>query len=106
MRHRAIYQSDVLHHENVAPHLKGWIEAREEAREYKGRLPLKLVLFDSKIAWMPLEIQAQRYPVVSLLIRHHALGQALRLLFDYLWNESNPIHFGRRSLHRSSGRLK
>ena len=98
--HRVIYQSSVLEHENIAPHLKGWIEAGEEARVFKGELPLKLALFDCRIAWMPLETNAERHPVVSVLIRHHALGRALRLLFDYLWRESEPISFGRKRAHK------
>ena len=84
VKHRAIYESAVLEHEGVAPHLASWIKAGEEAREYEGDLPFKLALFDSKIAWVPLETNAPRHPVVSVLIRHPALGKALRLLFDYL----------------------
>lgn len=100
VRHRAIYESSVLEHENIAPYLKSWIEAGEEAREYKGTLPLKLALFDRKIAWMPLETNGQRHPVVSVLIRHHALGGALRMLFDCLWKESEPIKLGTKRLRK------
>jgi len=100
VKHRAIYESSVLEHENIGPYLKGWIEAGEEARVYRGVLPLKLALFDCRVAWMPLETNAPRHPVVSVLIRHHALGRALRLLFDYLWKESDPIRFGRRGAHK------
>jgi hypothetical protein len=91
VRHRAIYESAVLDDEGVAPNLSNWIKAGEEAREYEGELPFKLALFDTKIAWVPLETNAPRHPVVSVLIRHPALGKALRLLFDYLWKESKPI---------------
>src|SRR5438132_6458193 len=101
VKHRAIYESAVLEHEGVAPHLASWIKAGEEAREYEGDLPFKLALFDSKIAWVPLETNAPRHPVVSVLIRHPALGKALRLLFDYLWKESKPIKLGaKRALKR------
>lgn len=91
VRHRAIYESAMLVHENIAPYLESWIKAGEEAREFKGELPLKLALFDSKVVWMPLEVDAARHPLVSILIRHPALGKALRLLFEYLWKESKPI---------------
>jgi HTH-type transcriptional regulator, sugar sensing transcriptional regulator len=94
VRHRAIYESAVVEHEDVAPHLATWIKAGEEAREYQGDLPFKLALFDAKIAWVPLVTNAPRHPVVSVLIRHPALGKALRLLFDYLWKESKPIKLG------------
>jgi HTH-type transcriptional regulator, sugar sensing transcriptional regulator len=91
IKHRVIYEPGLLKHEYIAPYLKGWIELGEEARVYKGHLPLKLALFDDKIAWMPLEVNTLCHPVVSLVIRHHALGQTLRLLFDYLWKQSEPL---------------
>ena len=94
IKHRVIYEPALLKHEYIAPYLKGWIELGEEARVYKGHLPLKLALFDDKIAWMPLELNASRHPVISLVIRHHALGQTLRLLFDYLWKQSEPLRLG------------
>ena len=106
VRHRVIYQSSVLDHENIGPYLKSWIEAGEEARVYKGHLPLKLILFDSKIAWMPLETNAKHHPIVSVLIRHHALGRALHLLFDYLWKESKPISLGGKRVRKRSGNGK
>ena len=93
VKHLAIYESALLTDEHVAPFLRNWIAAGEEARSFDGELPLKLVLFDSKVAWVPLETAAMRHPVVSVLIRHHALGRALRLLFEYLWQESKPITF-------------
>jgi sugar-specific transcriptional regulator TrmB len=91
IKHRVIYEPALLKHEYIAPFLKGWIELGEEARVYKGHLPLKFALFDDKIAWMPLEVNASRHPVVSLVIRHQALGQTLRLLFDHLWEQSEPL---------------
>ena len=102
VKHRAIYESALLKDEHVAPFLQSWIAAGEEARSFDGELPLKLVLFDSKIAWVPLETDAMRHPVVSVLIRHHALGQALRLLFEYLWHESKPIVFERKRTPRQT----
>ena len=102
--HRAIYEAAILEDDHVAPYLKQWIKAGEEARVYQDELPLKLVLFDSKIAWMPLETQTPRHPIVSVLIRHPALTRALGLLFDYLWQESVPIRFDRKTTHTKSAR--
>ena len=82
------------------------VRSGEEAREYEGDLPFKLALFDSKIAWVPLETNAPRHPVVSVLIRHPALGKALRLLFDYLWKGSEPIKFGAKGVRKGSGAAK
>jgi hypothetical protein len=111
VKHRAIYESAVLEHEDVAPHLASWIKAGEEAREYEGDLPFKLALFDTKIAWVPLVTNAPRHPVVSVLIRHPALGKALRLLFDYLWKESKPVTLGakregKRPQHGATGAIE
>jgi sugar-specific transcriptional regulator TrmB len=94
VRHRAIYESRALADEHITPFLKSWIEAGEEAREYRGSLPFKLALFDNEIAWLPLETSAKRHPVVSVFIRHPVLARGLRLLFDYLWNDSEPISVG------------
>ncbi len=102
VKHRAIYESALLADENVAPFLENWIAAGEDARSFDGELPLKLVLFDSKIAWVPLETDAVRHPVISVLIRHHALGKALRLLFEYLWQESKPITFPKKNASKST----
>jgi sugar-specific transcriptional regulator TrmB len=91
IEHRAIYESSVLADPSIRPFLQHWIEAGEEAREYKGTLPFKLILFDGEIVWVPLETSAKRHPIVSVFIRHRVLAQGLRLLFDYLWKESEPI---------------
>jgi len=101
-----IYEPALLKHEYIAPFLKGWIELGEEARVYKGHLPLKFALFDDKIAWMPLEVNTSPHPVISLVIRHHALGQTLRLLFDYLWKQSEPLGFGAKRVRRHRGHRK
>jgi sugar-specific transcriptional regulator TrmB len=105
IKHRVIYESALLDHDYVAPFLKKWIEAGEDARVYNGDLPFKAVLFDREIAWLPLETTEKRHPVVSVLIRHRALGNALGLLFDYLWKESKPIRFGRKRVrnHATTG---
>jgi sugar-specific transcriptional regulator TrmB len=106
VRHRVLYEEAVFGDENLARYLKSWIKAGEQARVYKGTLPLKFLLFDSHTAWMPLDTQAKRHPIVSVLIRHHALGQALRFLFDFLWRESEPIRFGAGPPRKRVGRTR
>jgi HTH-type transcriptional regulator, sugar sensing transcriptional regulator len=106
IKHRVIYEPAMLEHEYIAPYLKGWIELGEEARVHQGHLPLKLALFDDKIAWMPLEVNTARHPVISLVIRHQALGQTLRLLFDYLWEESEPLRLGAKRVRPPHSRGK
>jgi sugar-specific transcriptional regulator TrmB len=92
--HRVIYEPAMLEHEYIAPFLHKWIKLGEEARLYKGHLPLKFALFDNRIAWMPLEVNAAPHPVISLVVRHEAMGQTLRLLFDHLWSQSEPLLLG------------
>jgi sugar-specific transcriptional regulator TrmB len=92
--HRVIYEPAMLEHEYIAPFLKKWIKLGEEARVYKGPLPLKFALFDNAIAWMPLEVGTPPHPVVSLVVRHQAMGLTLRLLFDHLWTQSEPLALG------------
>jgi hypothetical protein len=101
VRHRAIYESKALVDEHITPFLKAWIEAGEEAREFKGTLPFKLVLFDNEIVWVPLETAAKRHPVVSVFIRHRVLAEGLQLLFEYLWKDSQPIKLKRRQPAKS-----
>jgi sugar-specific transcriptional regulator TrmB len=90
--HRAIYESKVLEDPGVARHLPVWIKAGEQARIHEGELPFKFALFDNKIAWVALQVEGARNQIVSVLIRHPDLGRALRLLFDYLWRESEPFN--------------
>lgn len=106
IRHRVIYEPALLKHEYIAPFLKGWIELGEEARVYKGPLPLKFALFDDRIAWMPLEVNTPSHPVISLVIRHAALGQTLRLLFDHLWTQSEPLRLGTKRARPRRSRRK
>jgi hypothetical protein len=103
VKHRAIYESSAIADEHITPFLRSWIEAGEEAREYKGSLPFKLALFDDEIVWLPLETTAKRHPVVSVFIRHRVLAQGLRLLFEYLWKDSEPIRFKHKQWVKQSG---
>ncbi len=96
LRVRAIYEPDVLDDDKIAPYLRSWIDAGEEARVYEGDLPLKLVLFDSRIAWMPLDVTGSPR-AVTVLVQHHALAHALHVLFERLWHESKPLMLGRKA---------
>lgn len=95
LRVRAIYEPDVLEDEKIAPYLKTWIDAGEQARVHDGELPLKLVLFDSRVAWMPLATTIGSQKPVTVLVQHHQLAHALQVLFEHLWEESKPLKLGR-----------
>lgn len=96
LRVRAIYEPDVLDDDKIAPYLRSWVDAGEQARVYEGDLPLKLVLFDSRIAWMPLGTTGS-HKAITVLVQHHALAHALHVLFEHLWRESKPLELGQKA---------
>lgn len=90
VRYRTIYQADVLDDPLLAPCLKAWTDAGEQARIYPGELPMKLIIADSRVALAPLETDRGVHPVTSLVIRHPSLVRSLTILFDTLWDRSTP----------------
>lgn len=91
IRYRAIYESAVLDDPAIQPYFRDWVADGEEARLYPGVLPMKLALFDSSAALMPLETLATREQVTAILIRHASLAVTLRMFFDALWETSELI---------------
>ena len=90
VRCRGLYEEAVLSSDHVAPYLRTWEQRGEEIRLYPGVLPMKLALFDSMVAVMPLEQSGDR-GVVTMVIRHGSLGALLRVAFDALWARSRPL---------------
>lgn len=88
---RTLYESEALDDVDVAPHLRRWTEAGEESRAFLGRLPVKMALFDAARVVLPLETPGESGEFTAILIRHEALGEALRMLFDHLWDRSEPV---------------
>lgn len=95
VRYRGLYERAVLDDPEVGPYLEQWIAAGEEARLFPGELPLKLAIFDGRSVLMPLETPGRGSGVTSVLIRHEALGCALVLLFEALWDRSEPCAGGK-----------
>lgn len=93
VRTRGLYEPAVLETDEIGPYLKRWIGLGEEARVYTGELPIKFALFDAATVLMPLETPEARHQVTSVLMRHPAMGAALRMLFDFLWERAKPIQF-------------
>ena len=91
VRYRGLYERAILEHSEVHPHLAQWYEAGEDLRVYPGELPLKLALFDSRSAFLPLPTPGSPNGITSLLIRHDALGAGLQTLFDHLWARAEPF---------------
>lgn len=91
VRYRGLYEAAVLDNPEVEPYLSRWVAAGEEARVIDESLPLKLALFDSAAALLPLEDRRERYQVTAIIIHHLSLSTGLRVLFDTLWDKAAPM---------------
>ena len=88
---KCLYEAAVLEDESIGPYVSEWVEAGEVARVYPGELPFKFVMFDGATVLMPLETPGTRHAMTSILIRHPALARGLAMLFDCLWDLSDPV---------------
>ena len=70
--------------------LRRLVELGEEAR-YAHALPMKMIVWDRRIALIPLSIENQEGP--ALLVRGSSLLDALCALFDLMWERSAPVAF-------------
>ncbi len=70
--------------------LRRLVELGEEAR-YAHALPMKMIVWDRRIALVPLSIEKQEGP--ALLVRGSSLLDALCALFDLMWERSTPVAF-------------
>ena len=70
--------------------LRRLVELGEEAR-YAHNLPMKMIVWDRRIALVPLSIENQEGP--ALLVRGSSLLDALCALFDIMWERSMPVAF-------------
>ncbi len=89
IRGRGLYEQAVLEAPEVRPYLERWIAKGEEARIYPGELPHKLAIFDRQTVLLPLFMPGKR--VRTLFIRHQPLAASLGMLFDSLWEKSEPL---------------
>jgi sugar-specific transcriptional regulator TrmB len=89
LRARAIYEKEGLEDPLIKPYFRDWVAGGEEARIYDGKLPHKLVIFDSQIVLMPLFTPGEE--MRALLIRNAQLAESLGLAFQFIWNQSRPV---------------
>jgi hypothetical protein len=76
---------------NVRSWIARWVAAGEEVRIYPGTLPIKMAMADRRHVLMPLPTPGHATGVTAVLIRHPDLGEALHLLFEQLWEQSEPF---------------
>jgi len=89
VRYRGLYEQAILDAPGVKPYLSKWVSAGEEARVFAGELPHKLAIFDRQSILMPLI--TPRGQGKTLFIRHPQLASSLGMLFDFLWERSQPL---------------
>jgi sugar-specific transcriptional regulator TrmB len=90
VRARAIYDQTVLADPAIGGQLSSWIASGEQARVYGGELPMKYALFDASNVVMPM-VTPGVPGVVAIIVRNRELAAALGMLFETLWNGSEPL---------------
>ncbi len=87
---RTVVDAGFLQVPGTADAVRADIEAREEVRVV-SELPIKLVLVDRRVGLIPLDLQQPDSP--ALLVRSSPLLDALRLLFEQIWQRAAPMSF-------------
>lgn len=90
VRARALYEEAALQHPAVDENLDTWVGQGEEARVFRGALPMKFAIFDGQTVLMPL-VAPGVSGLVVIIVRNAELGAALGYLFDTLWAQGEPI---------------
>jgi hypothetical protein len=91
IRIRSISDSTYLDMPGSLDSLRQVVSLGEEAR-YSHTLPMKMIVWDRRIAIVPLSVDNQQGP--ALLVRGSSLLDALCALFDLTWERSTPLAFG------------
>ena len=90
VRYRSIVDTNYLALPGAPSRVREESESGEEIRVYPA-LPLKIAIFDRRVAFIPLD--PQQPEGATLLVRSSALLDALYALFEKLWEQSTPIAF-------------
>ena len=90
LRIRSISDSSYISLPGRLALLQRLVELGEEAR-FAHSLPMKMIVWDRRIALIPLSVDNQEGP--ALLVRGSSLLDALCALFDLMWERSAPVAF-------------
>lgn len=90
VKYRSVVDSDYLESPGAVNRVREEAESGEEIRVVPS-LPLKMVIADRRIAFIPLGLGKGYSP--SLVVRSSALVDALHALFELLWKDASPMHF-------------
>lgn len=91
VRVRGLYERAAVEDAAIQPYLEGWIAGGEEMRVYDGELPHKLAIFDTHLVLLPLSMPGAQ--MRTLFIKHHQLAQSLSVMFEFFWNQAEPLAF-------------
>ena len=91
VRFRTVVDAGFLEVPGTANAVRADIEAREQVRVV-SELPVKLVIIDDRVGLIPLDLQQPESP--ALLVRSSPLLDALRLLYEQIWERAAPVSFG------------
>lgn len=86
---RALYDQDALRYPGAFEHLRR-MAARGERVRIVSRLPLKLALFDRRVALVPL-YDPENTVDSGLVVNRSALLDALVALFEIYWQSGTPV---------------
>jgi len=90
VRFRTVIDADFLELPGAADAVRADIQAGEEVR-VTGVLPVKLVIVDTRVGLLPLDLHKADSP--ALLVRPSPLLDALRLLYEQIWERASPMSF-------------
>jgi sugar-specific transcriptional regulator TrmB/DNA-binding CsgD family transcriptional regulator len=94
VRFRTVVDGGFLAVPGTADAVRADIDAREEVRVI-AELPIKLVLIDRRVGLIPLDLHQPDSP--ALLVRSSPLLEALRLLYEQIWDRAAPLSFAHES---------
>jgi sugar-specific transcriptional regulator TrmB len=75
--------------DDLIEHIKMCIRAGERARVIE-EVPIKMYIFDARHVLMALDnVREATSPLTMLVVEHPALAQAVKLLFNHLWEQAH-----------------
>jgi sugar-specific transcriptional regulator TrmB/DNA-binding CsgD family transcriptional regulator len=94
--YRSLYDAAALEIPDRLESIRELTRAGEEARTLGG-LPLKVAIADRRMALVPLAVKEEFRADEALLVHPCSLLDALRTLFETLWERAIPMEFDRTS---------
>jgi sugar-specific transcriptional regulator TrmB len=89
VHYKGLYERAAIEDPAILPYIQGWLTSGEEARVFDGELPNKMAIFDQEVV---LTVLARRSGhQASMLVRNAPFAQSMSMLFDFFWQQSEPL---------------